>query len=374
MVVLKRTADARARRRPHLRGDPRRRRRERRPRRERDGAARRGRGAGAAAGLRGRRRLAARRVGLIEAHGTGDAGRRRRRGAGADARLRASARASCPHCALGTVKSMISHTIPAAGRRGRDQAALALHHRVLPPTLNCERAQPEARAREDAVLHQHRDAPVDPRRRRAAPRRRQRVRLRRHQRARRARGVRRAAQPLDHLPPWDSEVCHPRGRLAGGARRAGARGWPRRLERGAGRSASPTSPTRSTAARRGAERAVRLAIVADLARGSAREARAGDREAGAARAAGASRTSRASTTRPSRSAGRGRSCSSSRARARSTRTCSPTSACTSPRCARCSTAIDRIYARRSARLRRERLGLPAAGVLRRRSGARPRRA
>ena len=48
-----------------------------------------------------------------------------------------------PHCALGTVKSMISHTIPASGVAGMIKVALALHHRVLPPTLNVRRPNPK---------------------------------------------------------------------------------------------------------------------------------------------------------------------------------------------------------------------------------------
>ena len=40
-----------------------------------------------------------------------------------------------PHCALGTVKSMIGHLIPASGMAGLIKTALALHHKVLPPTL-----------------------------------------------------------------------------------------------------------------------------------------------------------------------------------------------------------------------------------------------
>ncbi|MEO5881391.1 MAG: beta-ketoacyl synthase N-terminal-like domain-containing protein, partial [Caldimonas sp.] len=44
--------------------------------------------------------------------------------------------------ALGSVKSMISHCIPAAGIAGLIKTALALHHRVLPPTL-CESVNPE---------------------------------------------------------------------------------------------------------------------------------------------------------------------------------------------------------------------------------------
>lgn len=48
-----------------------------------------------------------------------------------------------PSCAIGTVKSMISHTIPASGVAGLIKCALALHHRMLPPTLNVDRPNPK---------------------------------------------------------------------------------------------------------------------------------------------------------------------------------------------------------------------------------------
>ena len=44
--------------------------------------------------------------------------------------------------AIGSVKSMISHCIPAAGIAGMIKSALSLHHKILPPTL-CETISPE---------------------------------------------------------------------------------------------------------------------------------------------------------------------------------------------------------------------------------------
>jgi acyl transferase domain-containing protein/NAD(P)-dependent dehydrogenase (short-subunit alcohol dehydrogenase family) len=53
-------------------------------------------------------------------------------------------------CALGTVKSQIGHTKAAAGSAGLIKAALALHHKVLPPTINIERPNPKLGIEESA--------------------------------------------------------------------------------------------------------------------------------------------------------------------------------------------------------------------------------
>jgi acyl transferase domain-containing protein len=81
-------------------------------------------------------------VGLIEAHGTGTS-------VGDLTEIQALSRVfgprkgTVPHCAIGSVKSMISHTIPAAGIAGLIKTSLALHHKILPPTINCDGPNPE---------------------------------------------------------------------------------------------------------------------------------------------------------------------------------------------------------------------------------------
>jgi acyl transferase domain-containing protein len=47
-----------------------------------------------------------------------------------------------PRCPLGAVKSMIGHAIPAAGAAGLIKTALAVYHRVIPPTLHAESPNP----------------------------------------------------------------------------------------------------------------------------------------------------------------------------------------------------------------------------------------
>ncbi|MCP6761111.1 MAG: polyketide synthase dehydratase domain-containing protein [Fischerella sp. CENA71] len=78
-------------------------------------------------------------VGMIEAHGTGIA-------LGDQTEVRSlmqifGQRQELPKCALGSVKSMIGHCIPAAGAAGIIKTALALYHKILPPTL-CDEVAP----------------------------------------------------------------------------------------------------------------------------------------------------------------------------------------------------------------------------------------
>ena len=76
-------------------------------------------------------------VGLVEGHGTGTA-------VGDDTELRTllAVRGAAPAAALGSVKANIGHTKAAAGAAGAIKAALALHHRMLPPTTGCQRPHP----------------------------------------------------------------------------------------------------------------------------------------------------------------------------------------------------------------------------------------
>jgi acyl transferase domain-containing protein/phosphopantetheinyl transferase len=73
-------------------------------------------------------------LGLVEAHGTGiPLGDRTEIGALLAAFGKREG--DLPRIALGSIKSMIGHCIPAAGIAGLIKTALALHHRVLPPTI-----------------------------------------------------------------------------------------------------------------------------------------------------------------------------------------------------------------------------------------------
>jgi acyl transferase domain-containing protein/phosphopantetheinyl transferase len=80
-------------------------------------------------------------LGLLEAHGTATP-------AGDATELASLTRVFGPlegaghGIGIGSVKSMIGHTMPAAGIAGLIKAALAVHHGMLPPTLHCDDPHP----------------------------------------------------------------------------------------------------------------------------------------------------------------------------------------------------------------------------------------
>ncbi len=80
-------------------------------------------------------------IGLVEAHGTGTVVGDRTEMATLSEVYRAAG-VETASCTLGSVKSQIGHTKCAAGLAGLIKAALALHHRVLPPTLHVEKPNP----------------------------------------------------------------------------------------------------------------------------------------------------------------------------------------------------------------------------------------
>lgn len=97
-------------------------------------------------------------LGLLEAHGTATP-------AGDSAEISTLAEVFGPRehagepIALGSVKSMIGHTMPAAGIASLIKTALAIHHGVLPPTLHCEDPHPDLKATRFEPLAQARAWP-----------------------------------------------------------------------------------------------------------------------------------------------------------------------------------------------------------------------
>ncbi|HXU11423.1 MAG TPA: acyltransferase domain-containing protein, partial [Candidatus Binatia bacterium] len=80
-------------------------------------------------------------IGLVEAHGTGTP-------VGDATEIEALRRVfgdgdGRPRLPMGSVKSMIGHCIPAAAAAGLIKTALALHHRILPPTLGGDAPHPK---------------------------------------------------------------------------------------------------------------------------------------------------------------------------------------------------------------------------------------
>ena len=76
-------------------------------------------------------------VGLVEAHGTGTIVGDATEARGLTSVYEDTGREGA-WCALGSVKSMIGHTKAAAGAAGLIKAVMALHYRVLPPTIKVE--------------------------------------------------------------------------------------------------------------------------------------------------------------------------------------------------------------------------------------------
>ena len=212
---------------------------------------------------------------------------------------------------------MISHCIPAAGIAGLIKTALALHHRVLPPTL-CEAVNPELGIAATPFYVNTEAGPWIARLGSVAPRRRRLVRLRRHQRPcdRRGGAGGGAATRALHALAGRARACSRRA-SAGGAAREARCASP--LALGAARGHAARRHRRSAGARDRGE-PVRLALVAKDATSlvkSVEQARdSAARQARAALVAAQRRVLRAARPRPASS----RSCS--RAKARSTRTCS----------------------------------------------------
>ncbi|HEY0881832.1 MAG TPA: acyltransferase domain-containing protein, partial [Archangium sp.] len=80
-------------------------------------------------------------VELVEAHGTGTKAGDAAEFAGL--KLAFGNPREPQWCALGTVKSQIGHTKAAAGAAGLFKAVMALHHKVLPPTIKIDKPNPK---------------------------------------------------------------------------------------------------------------------------------------------------------------------------------------------------------------------------------------
>ncbi|GHG53608.1 type I polyketide synthase [Streptomyces griseocarneus] len=93
-----------------------------------------------------------RSVGLIEAHGTGTPAGDEVELAALNELLAQEGSGDGHRVAVGSVKSQIGHTKAAAGAAGLIKAALALHQKVLPPTVNVTRPGAEA-TREGSALY-----------------------------------------------------------------------------------------------------------------------------------------------------------------------------------------------------------------------------
>ena len=82
-------------------------------------------------------------IGLIEAHGTGTRAGDAAEFGGLRLAFSESSHTELSYCALGSIKSQIGHAKSAAGVAGIFKAIMALHHKILPPTLKVNQPNPE---------------------------------------------------------------------------------------------------------------------------------------------------------------------------------------------------------------------------------------
>ncbi|MBX7185780.1 MAG: SDR family NAD(P)-dependent oxidoreductase [Vicinamibacteria bacterium] len=87
---------------------------------------------------------------LVEAHGTGTKAGDAAEFGGLQSVFGESPRKDTQWCALGSIKSQIGHTKAAAGAAGLMKATLALHNKVLPPTIKIETPNPALTIEETA--------------------------------------------------------------------------------------------------------------------------------------------------------------------------------------------------------------------------------
>jgi len=81
-------------------------------------------------------------VELVEAHGTGTKAGDAAEFKGLSTAFGESGREDPQWCAIGSVKSQIGHAKAASAAAGLFKAVMALHHKVLPPTIKVERPNP----------------------------------------------------------------------------------------------------------------------------------------------------------------------------------------------------------------------------------------
>jgi acyl transferase domain-containing protein/NADP-dependent 3-hydroxy acid dehydrogenase YdfG/acyl carrier protein len=89
-------------------------------------------------------------VELVEAHGTGTKAGDAAEFGGLQTVFGESDRKDKQWCALGSIKSQIGHTKAAAGAAGLMKAALALHNKVLPPTIKIDTPNPALKIEDTA--------------------------------------------------------------------------------------------------------------------------------------------------------------------------------------------------------------------------------